>query len=75
MTTLKISYWNPLDGIPIDKISFVGVYLTSVRVIYFDEVIRLRKVVKTPYILHELACHPELEKVTRIYSTFDSIFD
>lgn len=71
MTTLKISYWNPLDTIPIDKISFVGVYLTSVRVIYFDEVIRVRKVVKTPYILNELALHPELEKVTRIYTTFE----
>lgn len=71
MTTLKISYWNPFDTIPIDKISFVGVYLTSVRVIYFDEVIRVRKVVKTPYILDELALHPELEKVTRIYSTFE----
>lgn len=71
MQKLKISYWNPLDSIPIDKISFVGVYLTSVRVIYFDEVIRVRKVVKTPYILDELNLHPELEKVTRIYSTFE----
>jgi len=71
MTTLKISYWNPLDGIPIDKISFIGVYLTSVRVIYFDEVIRVRKVVKTPYIEEELAQHPELENITKSYTTFD----
>lgn len=71
MNKFKISYWNPLDGIAIDKISFVGVYLTSVRVIYYEDVIRVRKVVKTPYILDELAQHPELAKVTRIYTTFE----
>jgi hypothetical protein len=70
MTTLKISYWNPLDQIPIDKISFVGVYLTSVRVIYFDEVIRVRKVVKTPYIEEELAQPPEVENITINYTKF-----
>lgn len=71
MKKLIISFWNPLDGIDIDKISFIGVYLTSVRVIYFDEVIRVRKVVKTPFILDELAQHPQLKEVTRIYSTFE----
>jgi len=71
MTTLKISYWNPLDGIPINQIQFIGVYLTSVRVVYHDEVIRVRKVVKTPYILDELECHPELKRFTRIYTTFE----
>lgn len=71
MKKFRISFWNPLDGIDIDKITFIGVYLTSVRIIYFDEVIRVRKVVKTPYILDELAQHPQLEKVIRIYSTFE----
>jgi hypothetical protein len=71
MTTLKISYWNPLDGIPINQIQFIGVYLTSVKVVYIDEVIRVRMVVKTPYILDELAQHPELRRFTRIYTTFE----
>ena len=71
MTTLKISYWNPLDGIPINQIQFIGFYLTSVKVVYIDEVIRVRMVVKTPYILDELAQHPELRRFTRIYTTFE----
>jgi hypothetical protein len=71
MTTLKISYWNPLDGIPINQIQFIGVYLTSVKVVYIDEGIRVRMVVKTPYILDELAQHPELRRFTRIYTTFE----
>ena len=63
-------YRNILNGIHIDKITSVCIYLTHIRVSYQDNGIKARRMLKTPYNLNKIALHPELKKVTRIYDTF-----
>ena len=70
MNTIPPEYLNILNGIHIDKITAVCIYLTHIRVTYNDNGIKARRMVKTPYNLNKIARRPELKKVTRIYDTF-----
>ena len=49
-----LSFLNPLDSISVDKIIQISINLTSVEIQYVDEIIRTRKVVKTPFILEQI---------------------